>query len=100
MVYKPNKPHKFGLNAWVLADSKTGYVCNWQLYVGKGVTAENDGVGLIHKVTTRLVNCVYDMDNDFSSPALFNELKAHLTGAVEHSVSIGLESLHKSKAQL
>ena len=27
-VCKPNKPHKWGLNAWTLADSKTGYVYN------------------------------------------------------------------------
>ena len=27
-VYKPNKHHKWGLNAWTLCDPKTGYAYN------------------------------------------------------------------------
>ena len=33
--YKPNKPHKWGINAWTLAESETGYVYNWDIYEGK-----------------------------------------------------------------
>ena len=33
--YKPKKPHKRGLNAWTLAESRTGYVYNWDIYAGK-----------------------------------------------------------------
>ena len=33
--YLPKKPTKWGMKAYVLADSKTGYVYNWRLYTGK-----------------------------------------------------------------
>lgn len=32
--YLPNKPTKWGMKAYVLADSSTGYVWNWRLYTG------------------------------------------------------------------
>ena len=88
VVYKPQKPHKWGLNAWVLTDATNGYVYNWSLYTGKSVNEEAPAdVGLTHRVVTNLVDCVYDkghiiyMDNYFSSPALFQELADHQTGA-------------------
>ena len=33
--YLPKKPTKWGMKAYVLADSCTGYVYNWRLYTGK-----------------------------------------------------------------
>ena len=30
----PNKPHKWGIKAWALADSHNGYVWNLKLYTG------------------------------------------------------------------
>ena len=33
--YKPNKPQQWGINAWMLAESETGYVYNWNIYEGK-----------------------------------------------------------------
>ena len=32
--YMPNKPTKWGMKAYVLADSHTGYMYNWYLYTG------------------------------------------------------------------
>lgn len=32
--YMPKKPTKWGIKAWVLADSSNGYVANFQLYSG------------------------------------------------------------------
>ena len=32
--YMPKKPTKWGMKAFVLADSKTGYTYNWRLYTG------------------------------------------------------------------
>ena len=32
--YLPKKPTKWGMKAFVLADSKTGYTYNWRLYTG------------------------------------------------------------------
>ena len=36
--YLPKKPTKWGMKAYVLADSTTGYVYNWRLYTGKVYT--------------------------------------------------------------
>ena len=33
--YMPKKPTKWGMKAFVLADSCTGYMYNWHLYTGK-----------------------------------------------------------------
>ena len=78
--YLPKKPHKWGLKAWVLADSTNGYTWAWKLYTGKeqGLVER----GLAHRVAMSLVDddrlkhkgyIVY-MDNFYSSPALFKEL--------------------------
>lgn len=85
--YLPKKPHKWGLKAWVLADSRNGYTWGWQLYTGKSEgTAEH---GLAHRVVMDLVNdsrlekkgyTVY-VDNFYSSPALFKSLVEHGFGA-------------------
>ena len=32
--YMPKKPTKWGMKAYVLADSSTGYIYNWRLYTG------------------------------------------------------------------
>ena len=52
--YMRNKPHKWGLKAWVLADSTNGYTWGWMLYTGKegGVTEH----GLSHRVVMQLVH--------------------------------------------
>ena len=46
IVYKPNKPHKWGLNAWVLSEAKIGYVWNMEMYTGKKAETE---VGMTKK---------------------------------------------------
>ena len=33
--YMPKKPKKWGMKAFVLSDSQSGYVYNWYLYTGK-----------------------------------------------------------------
>ena len=79
LQYIPHKPHKWGLKAWVLADSITGYVCNWKLYTGKeeGRTSE---YGLAAKVvldlTAHLSNCGHHIytDNFYTSPTLCKRL--------------------------
>ena len=35
LSYMPKKPTKWGMKAYVLADSHTGYMYNWYLYTGK-----------------------------------------------------------------
>ena len=91
--YNPQKPHKWGLTIWSLADSKTGYVYNWNIYEGKS-NAEpralrNDGRGKVHWITWDLLESadvlgknhhVY-CDNYFSSATLFEDLANQQTGA-------------------
>ena len=33
--YMPKKPTKWGIKAYILADSQTGYLHNWYLYTGE-----------------------------------------------------------------
>ena len=83
-VYKPNKPHKWGLNAWALSDSRTGYLWNLDIYTGRKADVE---VGITKQVVLSLCQPLYNtghhvyMDNYFSSPALFVELKMRQLGA-------------------
>ena len=76
--YMPKKPTKWGLKAWVLADSTNGYVYNWKLYTGK--EGGNNDKGLGHRVVTDLVDDLRDkgyhlfVDNFYTSPTLFTDL--------------------------
>jgi hypothetical protein len=76
-VYMPQKPHKWGIKAWALCESQTGYLYNWDIYRGAGDTTE---VGLTKKVVLQMAQPIAHnrhhiyMDNFFSSPELFNEL--------------------------
>ena len=35
LQYLLKKPHKWGMKAWVLADSVNGYTREWRLYTGR-----------------------------------------------------------------
>ena len=77
--YMPKKPTKWGMKAWVLADSTNGYVYNWKLYTGKE-TNNTVKKGLAHRVVLELlqdlVGNTYEVyvDNFYTSPALFTDL--------------------------
>ena len=78
--YLPKKPHKWGMKAWVLADSINGYTWGWKLYTGK--EGERHEYGLAHRVVTELLDdqrlegkgYIIYTDNFYSSPMLFREL--------------------------
>lgn len=82
--YMPMKPHKWGIKAWVLAESRTGYVYNWDIYRGANAVPE---VGLTRNVVLNICRPVYQnhhhiyMDNYFSSPVLFEDLARFGLGA-------------------
>ncbi len=42
LQYLPKKPKKWGMKAWALADTNTGYVWNWNLYCGKEDEQSNE----------------------------------------------------------
>ena len=52
----PKKPHKWGVKAWVLADSSSGYVWNWKLYTGKDVDTPPSPLGLAHRAVLELLD--------------------------------------------
>ena len=82
LQYMPKKPHKWGMKAWVLADSANGYIWSWKLYTGKEENAPAADLGLAHRVVLelldddRLKSKGYRVftDNFYSSPALFHDL--------------------------
>lgn len=84
-MYKPNKPHKWGLNAWVLCEAKSGYAYNLDVYAGK--KNGNPEKNMTYNVVTKLCEPIYNnghivfMDNFFSSPDLFAKLGDNQTGA-------------------
>ena len=92
--YNPNKPHKWGITIWCLADARAGYVYNWNIHRGKSTgndprTQNNDGRGAIHWVTWDLLESADVLnkghhlycDNYFSSKTLFDDLVEENTGA-------------------
>eukprot|EP00117_Sycon_ciliatum_P024901 scpid99466/ scgid20786/ PiggyBac transposable element-derived protein 4 len=85
--YLPNKPTKWGIKAFVMAESTTSYVSEWEVYTGKD-TGENVPQGELEdtskssKIVRALVqhlgqgHVIY-MDNYYSSPSLFQWLSHH-----------------------
>ena len=43
--YIKDKPTKWGMKFWVLADSLTGYTYDFDLYLGRGETISPNGLG-------------------------------------------------------
>ena len=72
LQYMPKKPTKWGMKAWVLADSKTGYTWNWNLYAGKedGDTDDSLGTRVVLQLVKDLPPAEYHayFDNFYTSP--------------------------------
>ena len=74
LQYMPKKPKKWGMKAWVLADSKTAYTWGWDLYSGKEQNTSPDS--LATRVVLRLVEGLQNMghhvyfDNFYTSPGM------------------------------
>ena len=79
--YMKDKPTKWGIKVWVLADAKTGYVPRIQIYTGKNEDLDQaENMGLSSKVVVALLHGygryhpkTY-MDNFYTSPSLFIDL--------------------------
>lgn len=87
LQYLPKKPTKWGMKAFVLADSKSGYTYNWKLYTGKDDSLDTTNRTVTHAIVMDLVegldfkgHNIY-MDNYYSSPSLFSDLYKHGFGA-------------------
>ena len=73
-----DKPVRFGLKLWCLASSKSRYVYNLNVFLGKGTGKGPNGLG--YTVCTEFLKPFYHRghilvcDNFFSSPRLFHDL--------------------------
>jgi hypothetical protein len=90
--YMKNKPIKYGLKVWCLANSKSRYVYNLDVYTGKkGEAAEKDlGENVVKSLVADLndLGHVVVTDRFFTSPQLFDELLKQgflATGTVMHN---------------
>jgi len=78
--YMKNKPVKFGIKIWVLADAVTSYCYNFDVYVGKNAEVVNENLGLASKVVIALTKTIemkgYEIytDNFYTSPHLADYL--------------------------
>ncbi|XP_053391383.1 piggyBac transposable element-derived protein 4-like [Mercenaria mercenaria] len=88
--YIPNKPTKWGLKSWMLADSHTGFCVQADIYTGaKGGQGSTEGLG--YKVVMGMARHVQGkhhhlfFDNYFTSPKLLIDLvpmQIYSTGTV------------------
>ena len=78
--YMPKKPIKYGIKVWMAADSNTGYVSNYEIYLGKPVSSGRGEVGLATNVVLDMTepfqhcNRHVFFDNFFTSVQLVEEL--------------------------
>ena len=77
--YMKDKPHKWDIKSYVLADASTGYVSNFFIYSGKSLDGDATE-GLCTKAVLDLVGSCYNkgqilyVDNYYTSPRLFEIL--------------------------
>ena len=77
--YIKDKPTKWGMKLWVLADADTGYTYNFEVYTGKNGTAPSK-LGLAYEVVMRLIKSLFGqgyrlfVDNFYSSVQLCKDL--------------------------
>ena len=70
--YLKDKPIKWGIKLWVLADSANGYAVDFNIYIGRDATREISRFGLGYAVVMDHL-----FDNFFMSKHLFKHLLSH-----------------------
>lgn len=84
--YMPNKPARFGIKIWVLADSEQPYVTDFQVYTGKDDRTPEYGLAnrVVNDLMTNHINKghVLFTDNFYSNPTQFLKLEKQGTYAV------------------
>ncbi|XP_065658110.1 piggyBac transposable element-derived protein 4-like [Hydra vulgaris] len=89
--YMPNKPDKFGIKFWILADLKTKYCLSIKPYLGKDESrVENLGTHVVMSLMEPYLGHGYNVttDNFFTSVDLATKLlqkKTSIVGTVKHS---------------
>ena len=75
-----DKPTKWGIKLWVLADSSNGYTVDFNIYIGRAAGQEVGANGLGYDVVMRLMTPYYNkgyhlfVDNFYSTLILFRDL--------------------------
>ena len=75
-----DKPTKWGIKLWVLADSSNGYTIDFNIYIGKAAGRAVSANGLGYDVVMRLMAPYFNLgyhlfvDNFYSSLTLFKDL--------------------------
>ena len=83
--YIKDKPTKWGIKIWVIADSATGYTYNFDVYTGKRDKTAKTSFGLAYDVVFRLMSTLFGqgyklfVDNFYSSVQLCKDLLKHQT---------------------
>ena len=78
--YMPKKPTKWGIKVWMLAESKTGYVSNFDVYLGKAPPSDQAELGMVTRVVLNISRPFHNsnrhlyFDNFFNSTELLEEL--------------------------
>lgn len=71
-VYNPNKPDKYGVNLYMLAESKSGYSYDFEVYAGIGKTMIETVMGLMEPLKYKGYHLF--MDNYYNSVQLSEKL--------------------------
>ena len=80
--YIKDKPTKWGIKLWVLADSSNGYTIDFNVYIGRAAGREVSANGLGYDVVMKLMDPFFDqgyhlyVDNFYTSVTLFKDLFA------------------------
>ena len=102
--YTKDKPIKWGIKLWVLADSSIGYTVDLNIYIGKDASREISKFGLGHDVVVRLISPYYNLayqlfiDNFYTSVYLMKNLFQHgviATGTTLQTMKDMLEDFKK-----
>jgi hypothetical protein len=83
-VYMPQKPNKYGMKLFILAESRTGYIWNFEVYHGKYPEVDNSAAGVVKRLLDKLTNkghTVY-VDRFYTIVPLAEELAKANTGLV------------------
>ena len=74
--YMPNKPDRYGIKMWVLADAKTFYPITIEVFTGAGhKSISNKPEDVVHRLASKLPpGCVLVGDNYFTSLSLCRRL--------------------------
>ncbi|KAJ8365839.1 hypothetical protein SKAU_G00146700 [Synaphobranchus kaupii] len=86
MQFMKDKPTKWGFKLFVLAESKTGYTCEFSMYQGKSVSPSGNGSGydaVVNLLRVPFLGTGYRVfvDNFYTSTALFRHLHQIQYGA-------------------